>query len=136
MSTNLNQDSDVSYLPPAGAEPPEIPLPEFCGPTPDFVPYLWTPEHRSLRARRARHARYAALAFYRVQAQRMAARGNAVAASWYAERAAMYARVTRREPLVPLTYASDIREEAASWLVMSDTIRREAHLTAEDYLHA
>jgi hypothetical protein len=134
MSTNLNLDSSVSF--PAAVMADGGPLPEFCGPSPGFVPYLWTAEHRSLRAARARHARFGALAFYRIQAQRMAARGNVTAASWYAERAAMYARITRRQPSAPLTNASDLREEIASWLVMSDTIRREAHLTAEDYMYA
>src|SRR5687767_635848 len=99
MSTNLNTVSSVNYLPPAGVE---LPLPEFCGPSPDFVPYCWTPEQRSLRAARARHARYAALAFYRIQAQRMAAQGNRTAASWYAGRAAMYARITRPGVAAPV----------------------------------
>lgn len=128
MSTQLNQVIEFPI-----AEATALPLPEFCGPSPDFVPYTWTPEHRSLRAARARSARYAALAFYRIQAQRAAARGNRTAASWYAERAAMYARITRRKPMQPLTGAHDLRDEIVSWRVMADTIAREAHLTADDY---
>jgi hypothetical protein len=131
MSTQLNQVTSVPYL-------PEVPLPEFCGPSPDFAPYIWTPKHRRKRAVRARRARYAALAFYRIQAGRAAARGNTVAASWYAERAAMYARLLRPKVAasVGVEKPASLMDELRSWIVMSEVIAAEAHLTAEDYLYA
>lgn len=138
MSTQLNQV--IESLPPV-VMADGLPLPEFAGPQPGFVPYQWTPAQRSARAARARRARYAALAFYRIQAQRSAARGNPTAASWYAERAAMYGRLLR--PRVAAFADSDetpkpasVGDEVRSWVVMSNVIASEAHLTAADYLYA
>lgn len=140
MSTNY-AEANVAHIPVSYGAPKEIPLPEFCGPSDDFVPYQWTPEHRSMRARRARSARYAALAFYRIQAGRAAARGNPVAATWYRERAAMYARILRPKVAdfptsVEEPKPASLMDELRSWVVMADTIAAEAHLTAEDYMYA
>lgn len=109
------------------------PLPEFCGPAPDFVPYRLTPEKLRERAAWRRKYLVGRVAYYRLQALRSS---RPAAASFYRERASLFSRALRRKTAQPLTGASDLRDEVRSWVVMADCIAAEAHLTAEDYQYA
>jgi hypothetical protein len=109
-------------------------LPRLCGLQPGDEVYSLSPEEVEKRKARRRRAQYAALAFYRLMAQRSV--GNAKAASFYRTCAELYARALRPKARKPHPTPGAFRDEIGSWLVMADTIKQEAHLTAYDYQYS
>jgi predicted RecB family endonuclease len=109
-------------------------LPRLCGLQLGDEVYSLSPEEVEKRRMRRRKGQYAALAFYRIMAQRSA--GNAKAASFYRTCAELYARALRPKRRKPVEPSTALRDEIKSWVVMAETIEREAHLTPYDYQYS